>query len=84
MSEPGLAAAADRFSDSPWLGQPIVEVLQINAPGPGAFAEMAIDAWQPADPITAQIHDQPVMVQAHRDLAANQRRRHRVDTGKTR
>lgn len=40
---------------------------------------MAIDAWQLADPVTAQIYDQPVMVQAHRDLVANQRRRHRVD-----
>ena len=54
-------------------------MLQIDAPGPRAFAEMAIDAWQLADPITAQIHNQPVMVQAHRDLVANQRRRHRVN-----
>ena len=56
-----------------WLGaQAIDQVLQIDAPGPRAMAAAAIDAGQLADPVAAQIDDQPVMVQTHRDRAANQ------------
>ena len=42
--------------------QAIDQVLKVNAPGPGAMAATAIDAGQLADPVAAQIHDQPVMV----------------------
>lgn len=43
------------------------------------MAAAAIGAGQLADPVAAQIDDQPVMVQPHRDLTANQGGRHRVD-----
>ena len=42
--------------------QAIDQVLQIDAPGPRAMAAAAIEAWQLADPVAAQIDDQPVMV----------------------
>jgi hypothetical protein len=75
--EVALVAA---MQQGPGLGaQAIDQVLQINAPGPRAMAAAAIGAGQLADPVAAQIDDQPVMVQPHRDLAANQGGRHRVD-----
>jgi len=43
------------------------------------MAAAAIDAGQLADPVAAQIDDQPVMVQTHRDPTADQGGRHRVD-----
>ena len=43
------------------------------------MAAAAIGARQLANPVAAQIHDQPVMVQPHRHLTANQARRHRID-----
>jgi len=63
-----------------WLGaHAIDQALQIDAPGSRPMAAAAVDAGQLADPVAAQIHDQPVMVQTHRDLAANQGGWHRVD-----
>jgi hypothetical protein len=64
----------------PGLGaQAIDQVLQIDAPGPRAMAAGAVGAGQLADPVAAEVDDQPVMVQPHRDLAADQGGRHRVD-----
>ena len=71
-----LVAAMEQ---GPRLGaQAVDQMLQINAPGP-LLARGAIDAGQLADPVAAQIDNQPVMMQPHRDLAANQGGRHRVD-----
>ena len=68
------------MQQGPGLGaQAIDQVLQIDAPGPRAMAAAAIGAGQLANPVAAQIDVQPVMVQPHRDLAANQGGRHRVD-----
>jgi hypothetical protein len=68
------------MEQGPGLGaQAIDQVLQIDAPGPRAMADASIGARQLANPVTAQIDDQPVMVQPHRDLAANQGGRYRVD-----
>ncbi|MCF8140902.1 MAG: hypothetical protein K9J75_07365 [Cyanobium usitatum Tobar12.5m-G36] len=72
--ETALVAAMEQ---RPGLGaQAIDQVLQIDAPSPRAMAAIAIDAGQLADPVTVQIDDQPVMVQPHRDLVANQGGRH--------
>jgi len=72
--EMALVAAMDQ---RPGLGaQAIDQVLQNDAPSPRAMAAIAIDAWQLADPVAAQIDDQPVMVQPHCDLVANQGGRH--------
>ena len=54
-------------------------MLQIDAPGHRAIAAAARDAGQLADPVAAQINDQPVMMQPHRDRSANRGGRHRVD-----
>ncbi len=43
------------------------------------MAAMAIDPRQLADPVAAGVDDQPVMVQPHRDLVADQAGRHGVD-----
>jgi len=68
------------MEQGPGLGaQAIDQVLQIDAPGPRAMAAAAIDAGQLANPVADQINDQPVMVQPHRDLTADQGGRHRVD-----
>jgi hypothetical protein len=71
-----LVAAVEQ---RPGLGpQAIDQMLQINAPGP-LLARGAIGTGQLAHPVAAQEHHQPVVVQAHRDLAADQGGRHRVD-----
>ena len=66
--EVALVAAMEQ---RPGLGaQAIDQVLKVNAPRPRAMAAIAIGTGKLADPVAAQIHDQPVMVQAHRDLEA--------------
>ena len=57
--------------------QAIDQVLQIDAPGT-LLAKGAIGAGQLADPVAAEEHHQPVVMQPHRDLAADQGGRHRV------
>ena len=67
------------MEQSPGLGpQAIDQVLQINAPSP-LLARGAIGAGQLAHPVAAQEHHQPVVVQPHRDLTADQGGRHRVN-----
>ncbi len=61
------------------MPQAIDQVLQINAPGPRAMAAIAIGTGKLADPVAAQIDDQPVTVRLHHDLTANQARRHRIE-----
>ena len=69
-----IAAMQQRSGLGP---QPIDQVLQIDAPGP-LLAQGAIGAGQLADPVAAQEHHQAVVMQPHRDLAADQGGRHRV------
>jgi hypothetical protein len=62
----------------PGLGpQAIDQVLQIDAPGT-LLARVAIGAGQLADPVAAEEHHQSVVMEPHRDLAADQGGRHRV------
>jgi hypothetical protein len=64
----------------PGLGpQPIDQVIQIDAPGPRAVAAAAVDPPQLTHPRGAQVDDQPVVVQFHAHLLADQGRRHRID-----
>ena len=73
--EVALVAAIEQ---RPGLGtQAIDQVLQIDAPGP-LLAHVAIGAGQLANPVAAEEHHQPVVMQPHRDLAADQGGRHRV------
>jgi hypothetical protein len=74
--EVALVAAMEQ---GPGLGpQAIDQMLQIDAPGP-LLTCGAIGAWELADPVAAQKHHQPVVVQPHRDLAADQGGRHGVN-----
>lgn len=74
--EVALVAAMEQ---GPGLGpQAIDQMLQIDAPGP-LLTCSAIGARELADPVAAQEHHQPVVMQPHRDLAADQRGRHRVN-----
>ena len=67
------------MEQSPRFGtQAIDQVLQIDAPG-SLLARGAIGAWELANPVATEIDDQSVMVQPHRNLVADQARRHRVD-----
>ncbi len=59
--------------------QAIDQVLQIDAPGLWTMAAAAIGAWEPANPVATEVDDQPVMVQPHRNLTANQAWRNGVD-----
>jgi len=73
--EVALIAAMEQRSG---LGpKSIDQVLQIDAPGP-LLARAAIAAGQLADPVAAEEHHQSVVMQPHRDLAADQCGRHRV------
>ena len=75
--EVALVAAMEQ---GPRLGaQAIDQVLQVNAPSPGAMAATAINTGQLTDPVAAEVDDQPVMVQPHCDLVAHQARRYGVD-----
>jgi hypothetical protein len=58
--------------------QTIDQVLQIDSPGTH-LARVALGAGQLADLVAAQEHHQPVWMQPHCNLAADQRGRHRVD-----
>jgi len=69
-----IAAMQQRSGLGP---QAIDQVLQIDAPGP-LLARVAIGAGQLADPVAAEEHHQSVVMQPHRDLAADQCGRHRV------
>ena len=71
--EVALVAAMEQ---RPWFGtQAIDQMLQIDAPG-ALLAGGAIGTWELAHPVAAQVDDQAVMVQPHRDLATDQGGRH--------
>ena len=64
------------MEQSPRFGtQAIDQVLQIDAPG-SLLARGAIGARELANPVATEVDDQSVMVQAHRNLVADQARRH--------
>lgn len=58
--------------------QAVDQVLQIDAPG-ALLAGVAIGTWELANPVATEVDDQPVMVQQHRNLTANQAWRNGVD-----